>query len=574
MAFTCGFFNSENGDRKYNAEQMSAIFDGIIADGVFTTIGDHMAVSAGTGMQVLVGTGKAWFDHTWNVNDAAYPLAIAASDVTLSRIDAIVLETNHSDSVRLNKLRVVQGTVASSPVKPTLTNSEKVHQHPLAWVTVAPGVTQIAASAIENVVGTSACPFVTGVIETTAIDDLFNQWNGEFDEWFNNLKVQLSDNVVVNLQKQIDEAKTAQHTIISDKTATDLGITPKSSTDAALQNLSMVISMIKLNKGGINLTVRTSGGNPISGIRVSGILDADGNELETDNNGKLSGYMNEGSVKLAITNYADIVDYSETITVIKGNIIDKTIIVTVRNFLKITSSKSVKFSGNVKTIDYSVGGGGGGGASSGSDFYQYAPRISTGYGGGGGDCITITNATPQHHVDYPAIIGDGGLCTYREKLSRGYLYHGPTAGGNSSFMGTNATGGGVATDDPATKDVLRAQGNGPGGLAQVAEFEDDVIVNEPIESVKTYLSSFTETAIFGGGGGCEAFESGMYSAKTKKVMVNAGCYNGNTLVRTAGLPNTGGGGYGEYSLYINEIPAVNGGGSGVVTIRMHLNITT
>ena len=204
MAFTCGFFNSENGDRKYNAEQMSAIFDGIIADGVFTTIGDHMAVSAGTGMQVLVGTGKAWFDHTWNVNDAAYPLAIAAADVTLSRIDAIVLETNHSDSVRLNKLRVVQGTVASSPAKPTLTNSEKVHQHPLAWVTVAPGVTKIAASAIENAVGTSACPFVTGIIATTAIDDLFNQWNGEFDEWFDNLKAQLSDNVVANLQRQID----------------------------------------------------------------------------------------------------------------------------------------------------------------------------------------------------------------------------------------------------------------------------------------------------------------------------------------------------------------------------------
>lgn len=228
MAFTCGFFNSENGDRKYNAEQMSAIFDGIIADGVFTTIGDHMAVSAGTGMQVLVGTGKAWFDHTWNVNDAAYPLAIAASDVTLSRIDAIVLETNHSDSVRLNKLRVVQGTVASSPVKPTLTNSEKVHQHPLAWVTVAPGVTQIAASAIENAVGTSACPFVTGIIATTAIDDLFNQWNGEFDEWFDNLKAQLSDNVVANLQKQIDANKTSIATLsttkvnISDKATEEL----------------------------------------------------------------------------------------------------------------------------------------------------------------------------------------------------------------------------------------------------------------------------------------------------------------------------------------------------------------
>lgn len=238
MAFTCGFFNSENGDRKYNAEQMSAIFDGIIADGVFTTIGDHMAVSAGTGMQVLVGTGKAWFDHTWNVNDAAYPLAIAASDVTLSRIDAIVLETNHSDSVRLNKLRVVQGTVASSPVKPTLTNSEKVHQHPLAWVTVAPGVTQIAASAIENAIGTSACPFVTGVIETTTIDDLFNQWNGEFDEWFENLKAQLSDNVVANLQRQIDQkvakADVATTADIEAGTSTTKWVSPKGLKDSGI----------------------------------------------------------------------------------------------------------------------------------------------------------------------------------------------------------------------------------------------------------------------------------------------------------------------------------------------------
>ena len=256
MAFTCGFFNSENGDRKYNAEQMSAIFDGIIADGVFTTIGDHMAVSAGTGMQVLVGTGKAWFDHTWNVNDAAYPLAIAASDVTLSRIDAIVLETNHSDSVRLNKLRVVQGTVASSPVKPTLTNSEKVHQHPLAWVTVAPGVTQIAASAIENAVGTSACPFVTGVIETTAIDDLFNQWNGEFDEWFNNLKAQLSDNVVANLQRQID----ARVKIADKATADDVyngtddskWVTPKSLSGA-------VLKVGDIQASGRNLETETNG---------------------------------------------------------------------------------------------------------------------------------------------------------------------------------------------------------------------------------------------------------------------------------------------------------------------------
>lgn len=39
MAFTYGFFNSLNGDRKYTAEQLSSIFDGLITDGVFDSIG-------------------------------------------------------------------------------------------------------------------------------------------------------------------------------------------------------------------------------------------------------------------------------------------------------------------------------------------------------------------------------------------------------------------------------------------------------------------------------------------------------------------------------------------------------
>lgn len=209
MAFTCGFFNSDRGDRKYNAEQISAIFDGIIADGVFATIGDHMMVTPGTGMQVLVGTGKAWFDHTWNVNDSLYSLEIAKSDVTLDRIDAVVLETNHSDSVRFNGFKVIRGAMSSTPVKPTLTNTETIHQHPLAWIRVKAGATAITASMIENAVGKTECPFVTGVVKVTNIDDIFNQWNGEFDEWFANLKTQLSGDVAANLQRQIDENREA-----------------------------------------------------------------------------------------------------------------------------------------------------------------------------------------------------------------------------------------------------------------------------------------------------------------------------------------------------------------------------
>lgn len=216
MAFTCGFFNSDKGDRKYNAEQISAIFDGIIADGVFATIGDHMMVTAGTGMQVRVGTGKAWFDHTWNVNDSLYPLEIATSDVSLDRIDAIVLETNHDNSVRFNGFKVIKGSPAADPAKPTLTNTEVIHQHPLAWVRVKAGAAAITASMIENAVGKSECPFVTGIIEFTNIDEAFNQWQGDFEEWFANLKTQLSGDVAANLQRQIDE-----RVKISDKATSD-----------------------------------------------------------------------------------------------------------------------------------------------------------------------------------------------------------------------------------------------------------------------------------------------------------------------------------------------------------------
>ena len=49
MAVTYGFYNSLNKDRVYNAEQMSSIFNGIITDGVFASIGGSLMPIAGTG---------------------------------------------------------------------------------------------------------------------------------------------------------------------------------------------------------------------------------------------------------------------------------------------------------------------------------------------------------------------------------------------------------------------------------------------------------------------------------------------------------------------------------------------
>ena len=43
---TYGFFNSKNNDRIYDATDFGSIFDGVINDGVYMGIGNHLAVTA------------------------------------------------------------------------------------------------------------------------------------------------------------------------------------------------------------------------------------------------------------------------------------------------------------------------------------------------------------------------------------------------------------------------------------------------------------------------------------------------------------------------------------------------
>lgn len=216
MAFSCGFYNSLNGDRKYNARQVSELFDGIIRDGVYASIGDKFTVKQGTGMQIIVGTGRAWFNHSWSLIDAEYPLTVDQSDLILDRIDAVVLEVNESTEVRDNSIKMVKGTAASSPQKPTMTDTEFVHQYPLAYILVKKGSTEITTADIEINVGKDDCPYVTSILEAVSIEELYAQWEAQFkgweegqktqfEEWFGEIKGQLGEDVAGNLQIQVND---------------------------------------------------------------------------------------------------------------------------------------------------------------------------------------------------------------------------------------------------------------------------------------------------------------------------------------------------------------------------------
>lgn len=208
-SMTCGFYNSidatATGRRRYDAEQMSAIFDGVIADGVFATVGNAFRVEPTSGRTVTIDTGKAWLNHTWTRIDSKIPIVMPESDMLLGRYDAIVLEINASDDVKDNRIQIIEGTAASSPSKPTLTNNDLIHQHPICYIYRPADSTEITPSNIEYVVGSTAgIPWVTGLIDTVDPDDFLTQWKDsldrfvderqtEYDVWWDEMKQLMED---------------------------------------------------------------------------------------------------------------------------------------------------------------------------------------------------------------------------------------------------------------------------------------------------------------------------------------------------------------------------------------------
>ena len=192
MSLTSGFFDSFNEDRKYNSLQFSSIFDGIISDGIYATYGGHFLVSPVSGMNIKVGTGRAWLDHTWTLNNADYPLTVEDAEVVLKRIDTVIIEVDRTNSGRINRIRILKGTPASAPVAPQLTKTESLKQYPLADILVKPNATEIVAADITNRIGTADLPWVSGIIDHVSAEELVKQWRIEFDTLLDTLQTMIS----------------------------------------------------------------------------------------------------------------------------------------------------------------------------------------------------------------------------------------------------------------------------------------------------------------------------------------------------------------------------------------------
>lgn len=187
---TYGFYNSINHDRVYDATQMSEIFDGIIRDGVYQYVGNKFLVDINglEGFQVRVGTGRAWFNHTWTKNDAPLILTLPAPPTldNYYRADAIVIDINANVNVRENKITYVTGTEVAdnpSPPYPELLDGEH-KQIALAYIVRKGAETEINAANINYVVGSSPCPYVTAPVQAVDLSAHVAKWQAAWEQWF------------------------------------------------------------------------------------------------------------------------------------------------------------------------------------------------------------------------------------------------------------------------------------------------------------------------------------------------------------------------------------------------------
>lgn len=157
-----GFFNSVNGDRKYNAQNMTEYFEGLFSSGVVGNPTTSMQVQALStpAMAVQVLAGKAFIDGYWAKNDGAVQLPIEAANVAVPRIDAIVLRLNLNEAARNITFQVITGTASDTPTAPDITRTDTIKDYLLATVYVGAGVTAINSGDITDQRASTDCGYV------------------------------------------------------------------------------------------------------------------------------------------------------------------------------------------------------------------------------------------------------------------------------------------------------------------------------------------------------------------------------------------------------------------------------
>lgn len=224
------FFNSNNSDRKYNAESFeewlkpffnTGIFNGGLQVTAQTT--PDMTVNVSAGYANINGKAAHWSDSN--------NLTLETASGVYSRIDTIVLRRDNTN--RTISIEVVTGTASASPQPTAPVRTSDIYELVLAQILVGVGVTEIKAVDItDKRTDTTVCGYVTATVTEMDFDQFktqFDGWIADFEEdtddwydgqteafsdWFETIRGQLDDDQAGHLQNEIDDLQATLDSII------------------------------------------------------------------------------------------------------------------------------------------------------------------------------------------------------------------------------------------------------------------------------------------------------------------------------------------------------------------------
>ena len=209
------FWNSDSGDRKYNAESFEKWLRKFFTSGVFE--GDLQVVQS-SGMTIAVRPGYCNLFGKVGLFETSNNITLSAPNSIYPRIDTIVVERNDTD--REISLKAITGAYSGDtpqPTPPVWSEANGIYQLVLAQIYVSAGASAITQADITDTrENPDICGYITGTVEEIDFSQITAQFEAyyarfvadnqaDFEAWFQEMKDQLSEDAAGHLQAEIDD---------------------------------------------------------------------------------------------------------------------------------------------------------------------------------------------------------------------------------------------------------------------------------------------------------------------------------------------------------------------------------
>lgn len=208
-----GFFNydeqilEEQGiyDRSYDAADFANFYSLFFRNGVFADPANQLMVNyiddSTKRYKVLVKSGWAFIDGYWYHLKEDVELDVPVNTEPYTRYVLVLVRLNKQN----NKIELVVTALGNKTI--LVSNNAYYHEMAISQIAVRSNDTKLYPEDFTDLRPTEYCGFVTGAIDQIDASEYFNNMNAAFNEWFNQIKGNLSTDAAGNLQLQINELK-------------------------------------------------------------------------------------------------------------------------------------------------------------------------------------------------------------------------------------------------------------------------------------------------------------------------------------------------------------------------------